>query len=258
MGTRLGRQKHYSLCSDTQLCAVTLKLLEACAKSSTTMRQALLTISLALVSTALLSQVENCKCPQGIGAAPGDDPVASYSYSTGETLMICGYAEDYLYSEFDVLECATGASISRYAADQKCSMEFAQDTLRISELKYLPSGANWAWQFERIAIGMIIPRNGQLIALQIVPAFRHLTTSIPVSDQAEFLSYFRLNLDNGLQQDWKWDELLGQLEVIALNGNVDAIDLLTNLENLCNYQLDGAYREQYLDALATLQWIQEN
>ena len=222
------------------------------------MRQALLTITLALVSTALLSQGENCKCRQGIGAAEGDDPVASYSYSTGETLVICGYTEDGLYSEFDVLECATGASISRYAADQKCRLEFVQDTLRITELKYLPSGANWAWQFERIAIGMIVPRDGQLIALPTVPAFRFLTTSIPVSDQEEFLSHFRLNLDNGLQHNWKWDELLGQLEVIALTGNEDAMDLLTNLENLCNYQLDGAYREQYLDALATLQWIREN
>lgn len=210
---------------------------------------------LILVPLGLLCQVETCTCEDGIGSSKGEEPLSEYIFRNGQTLIICGYSKNQVYSEFDVFDCDLGESISRYGAVQNCKVDYANDTLKVIELKYLPSGDNWKWQLESIAVEYITSNAEQSFTSFKEPAFDQLYTTIPKFKQEEFLDYFHLNLNNRLQHDWKWDELIGKLEVIALTGNQRAIDLLLNLEELSNYKLDAAYKEQHNDAVSTLNWI---
>lgn len=216
--------------------------------------QTLLSILL-FIPFVLLSQTKPCTCENGIGSSKGDKPLNEFTFQNGVTVVICGYSENNTYSEFDVFNCETGKSISRYGAVQNCRLKFDNDTLRIIELKLIPSGENWSWQLEEIAMEYITLNQEQNFTSFKEPAFEQLDTSIPTPKHEEFLDYFYLNLDNGLQYDWNWEELIGKLEVIALTGNQRAIKLLLNLEELSNYKLDGAYKEQYNDAISTLTWI---
>jgi len=185
----------------------------------------------------------------------GETALAQYTFSNGLSLVICGNLENHLYTEFDVFSCKTGESLSRYSAIQKCRIEFKNDTLKIIELKFIPSGENWAWQYQAIAIEFISLNSEKSLNSLTEPAFSQLKTSIPESVQEEFLDNFSLKLKNGERQDWQWEELIAKLEVIALSGNQRAIELLINLGDLSNNKLSGADKEQYYDALATLEWI---
>jgi len=219
------------------------------------MKKHLLVLTLTLLAGFSFSQQDTCSCQNGIGSIEGASPKNHYEFENGVIAILCGYELDEVYSEFDIFDCVLKGSISRYGALENCKIEFDNDTLKIIGLKYLPSGDNWTWQNIEMSIEYILTDGKMLISSGISPAFHQLTTSIPVEEQQEFLIYLLLNKDNGLQHDWVWDEIIGKLEVIALTGNEEAIDVMINLQEITNYQLDGAYMEQYRDALATLEWI---
>jgi len=67
-----------------------------------------------------------------------------------------------------------------------------------------------------------------------------------------------LNKDNGMQYDWEWEEIIGKLELLSLIKNEKALEILLNLEKITNYQLDGAFKEQYNDAVSNINWILNN
>ena len=67
-----------------------------------------------------------------------------------------------------------------------------------------------------------------------------------------------MNKDNGLQYDWEWEEIIGKLELLSLIKNEKALEILLNLEKITNYQLDGAFKEQYNDAVSNVNWILNN
>ena len=47
---------------------------------------------------------------------------------------------------------------------------------------------------------------------------------------------------------------MGRLEVLAIIGNEKAIKKLYSLENDKKYLLDGAFAEQYKEAIAAIEW----
>ena len=53
------------------------------------------------------------------------------------------------------------------------------------------------------------------------------------------------------------EELLGRLEILALNDIKKAVDILNDFENYFNYKTDGAIAEQWKDAVATIKWIRK-
>jgi hypothetical protein len=77
-------------------------------------------------------------------------------------------------------------------------------------------------------------------------------------EQNEFINDIILNKDNGMQYDWEWEEIIGKLELLSLIKNQKALEILLNLEKITNYQLDGAFKEQYNDAVSNINWILNN
>ena len=77
-------------------------------------------------------------------------------------------------------------------------------------------------------------------------------------EQNEFINDIILNKDNGMQYDWEWEEIIGKLELLSLIKNEKALEILLNLEKITNYQLDGAFKEQYNDAISNINWILNN
>ena len=98
-----------------------------------------------------------CECLNGIGAVEGDTPVLTYSFSTGQTLSICGfvdsatYCDKTVYSEFDVYMCGDTSSLARYSAMENCYIVGKQDTLVLQYLNFLPVGNEWEWKCFAVA-----------------------------------------------------------------------------------------------------------
>ena len=162
-----------------------------------------------------------------------------------------------LILEFNVIDCSSEKSISEYSAVQTCTYEFKNDTLKIFELKLLPSGKNWKWQFEKISVEIFTLKNNKIIKIPPKPIF-YVDIQMSDFEQNEFINDIILNKDNGLQYDWEWEEIIGKLELLSLIKNQKALEILLNLEKITNYQLDGAFKEQYNDAVSNVNWILNN
>jgi hypothetical protein len=222
------------------------------------MKNYLFIIYLIIVNLNIIAQNQNCLCIDGIGATTKDKPLERFNFKNGQSLIICGFKEDNFISEFNIIDCSTKRSISEYGALQTCSFEFKNDTLKIFELKTLPSGRNWKWQLEKISVEIFTIKKNKLVTIPQKAIFKHSEILIPNSEQVDFLDNILLNKDNGMQYDWAWEEIIGKLEFLSLIRNKKALDILTNLEKITNYKLDGAYKEQLNDAIATVNWVLYN
>mgnify|MGYP006155070387 FL=1 len=181
----------------------------------------------------------------------------NFNFKNGQSLIICGFEENDLILEFNVIDCSSEKSISEYSAVQTCTYEFKNDTLKIFELKLLPSGKNWKWQFEKISVEIFTLKNNKIIKIPPKPIF-YVDFQMSDFEQNEFINDIILNKDNGLQYDWEWEEIIGKLELLSLIKNEKALEILLNLEKITNYQLDGAFKEQYNDAVSNVNWILNN
>jgi len=138
-----------------------------------------------------------------------------------------------------------------YGAIQICKIEEKKDTLTIYELKYLPIGTNWNWELIQIAKQEILVTEGNLIANPQIPDLEKFI--IEETEQTQFLN--SLKKGNGFGAEWESD--LGKLEVLSLLGNKKAWEILKNYEEFTEDKTDGALAEQWKDALATVEWINE-
>lgn len=201
-----------------------------------------------------ISQINTCNCFDGIGSRKGDAPISKFSFSNNQSIIICGYKEDEIISEFDIFNCKDGTSISQYDATQNCQVRFKKDTIEIIEIKNLPS-TNWEWELISIGKELIILKDSSIESLQQKPFFT--SPKISKKEQKEFLDGIEINKNNGLQQDWDWEEILAKLEVLSLMQNQRAKQILFSIQEMTNYKFDGAIREQYKDAVATVEWMRK-
>ena len=111
----------------------------------------------------VIAQNKICLCIDGIGSSRNDKPIKNFNFKNGQSLIICGFEENNLILEFNVIDCSSEKSISEYSAVQTCTYEFKNDTLKIFELKLLPSGKNWKWQFEKISVEIFTLKNNKII-----------------------------------------------------------------------------------------------
>ncbi|MCT4623143.1 MAG: hypothetical protein N4A46_05920 [Schleiferiaceae bacterium] len=179
-----------------------------------------------------------------------------HTFHNGQTLVVCGFEAKGFLSEFEVIACNSQKVLSSYDATENCRSTFQNDTLTITQFKYLPTGEFWGWQFVSISQEQFTAAHDTLLHIPIQPAFQTLKIEVPQNKQDRFLDDIIVNKDNGLHHDWAWEEIIAQLEVLALNGNTKAKDILFDLEELTNYPLDGGLKEQYRDAIALVQWVQ--
>lgn len=219
----------------------------------------LLTIILTIISITVTAQSTDCGCFNGIGSSESDKPSLTIKFNNGTTLSLCGYEQErlseneVLISEFNVFNCKTGGQLVEYGAVQNCIVKKDELGLTITELKYLPAGENWKWEQVEIGLQQIFVNENELVVLEQKPAFEQVDIDESKADS------FLIELKN-LKGTGKLDnpeEILGRLEILALNDFKNAVEILYDFENYFNYQTDGAIAEQWKDAVATVKWIKE-
>ncbi|WP_338378257.1 hypothetical protein [uncultured Flavobacterium sp.] len=191
----------------------------------------------------------NCKCYVGIGSDEKSIPIYKFSFNNGQKISICGYNKDDILSEFNVFDCSNGNLLTEYGATQNCKIEFYTNQLDIFELDTFPSGKNWEWEVQKIALQRINQINNHLVVHLQVPL--NLTHHISIEEQILFLDSFK-TMD---YTKFDTEELIGRLETLALTHNIEAEKILYNLKNDSNIILDGAIKEQYNNAIAKINWM---
>lgn len=221
------------------------------------MRRIILSSVLFLISNFLFGQNKDCGCFDGIGSSENDKPSLTLEFSDGDKISVCGYEEKkisdnkVLMSEFNVFNCKTGKSLTEYGAVQNCLVSIENGKLIIVELKYLPAGDNWKWIQVPIGVEKVFSNGTKVLATGKSPNFEK------VKIEKERIETFYRELDsikeNGEIKDP--ENILGKLEILALNGERKARVILFYFENYFKYETDGAIAEQWKDAVATVKWI---
>ncbi len=219
----------------------------------------LLTIILTIISITVTAQSTDCGCFNGIGSSESDKPSLTIKFRNGTTLSVCGYEQEriseseVLISEFNVFNCKTVEQLVEYGAVQNCIVKKDELGLTITELKYLPAGENWKWEQVKIGLQKIFVKENQLVVLDQKPAFEQVKI-----DETRTNSFIeQLRKIRGTGKIDSPEEVLGRLEILALNDVKEAIEILNDFENYFNYQTDGAIAEQWKDAVASVKWIRK-
>lgn len=219
----------------------------------------LLTIILTIISITVSAQSTDYGCFNGIGSTKSDKPSLIVEFSNGTILSVCGYEQEklsnneVLISEFNVFNCKTGEQLVEYGAFQNCIAKKDEYGLTIKELVYLPAGQNWKWQQVEMGVQQIFIKENKLVVSDQRPGYEQV--KIDETRTNSFLEQLRKTKGTGKIDNP--EEVLGRLEILALNDIKEAVDILNDFENYFNYQTDGAIAEQWKDAVATVKWIKE-
>lgn len=134
---------------------------------------------------------------------------------------------------------------------QTCEVQFKNDSLTITELKYLPVGKKWEWELVPIGRQRIVLDKNKLQVSTIEPFYR------PTTIDSELVDRFYTNLEKlkGEGYNEQFESIIGKLEVLALNGKSRALRILTDFDEYFNFTPDGAIAMQLSNAVATVDWI---
>ena len=198
---------------------------------------------------------EDCRCFDGIGSSKTDKPLLVFNYTDGNMVSVCGYSEEGLtndglkVSEFNVFDCKSGKPLVEFGALQNCLVKTGRDTLQINLMGYYPCGENWKWESVKIAKQLITANTTNFNVSELTPDYS--PNNIDKSLQEEFLN--SLKKGQGFGENWEAD--IGKLELLSLNGNEKAWDILKNYEDFTGEKTDGALAEMWKDAVANVEWL---
>ncbi|MEZ4800890.1 MAG: hypothetical protein R2809_14160 [Flavobacteriales bacterium] len=212
-----------------------------------------------VLSCTLFAQTDDCKCFDGIGSASGDAPVLTFEFSNGQSIEVCGFVEEIydankiLVSEFNVFNCKTGDILVEYGAVQTCLVQKGENELNITEMLYLPTGENWHWEEVKVGLQSITLKSDSLVVSEQISVYDPAKLS---STNVElFIQELRKLKGSGNLENP--EEIIGRLEVLALSDYDEAFLILMDFENYFSYLTDGAIREQWTDAIATVEWLKK-
>ncbi len=201
---------------------------------------------------------KDCSCYKGIGSAEGDKPVLVYDFTNGNRVNVCGYVHENseVISEFNVFDCETGESFLAFDAVENCYIKTYNDTLEIQLLKSLPIGDYWKWELVQIGKQTITTNSDKLEVSKL--EVKYDRTEVDSKHQIAFLN--SLDKYKGSLPMVDWEDALGKLEVLSLNGNKRAWEMLKEFDLYINSDSkpDGALAEEWKDALATVRWVTKN
>lgn len=190
------------------------------------------------------TDIKDCKCYNELK----EKPIKIFTFSDNNSISICGYEQNNKYSEFGIFDCKSKKLITGYDAIQTCELKFENDKLQIIELNKLPTNDKWEWNNVKVAEEIITIKNNSIISLGVKP----LKVEITISEktQTEFLN----SLETENYKNFDTEEVLARLEILSISGNERAKKKLLSIENDKNYELDGAYKEQYKSAITSVKW----
>lgn len=198
---------------------------------------------------------KECNCFDGIGSSDKDKPILVHHFLNGKSISVCGFYDEeiqsnqLIMSEFAIFDCETGKNYVEFGATQTCAIKTTQKALIIEELKYLPVGTDWKWEFISMGEQQISEKEKELIISEMKPKI--LSLSIDKKLEIAFLNSLKRN--SGMSPNW--EEQIGKLEVLALNGNEKAMDILKNYETFFAIKTDGALAETWKEAIANVEWM---
>lgn len=190
------------------------------------------------------TEIKDCECYNGLE----EKPIKIFIFSDNNSISICGYKKDDKYSEFGIFDYKTKKLITGYDAIQTCKLNFENDKLHIDEFNKLPTNDKWEWNDLKVAEEIITIKNGTIISLGSKPV--DIKIEISKKAQKDFLDL----LETENYKNLEIEEILARLEVLSISGNEKAKKKLYSIENDNNYELDGAYYEQYKNAIASIEW----
>jgi hypothetical protein len=188
---------------------------------------------------------KDCNCPPNKFA--GTRPEAIFTLRNGR-IALCGYVEnkdsERLFSEFVLAVCGQNNVIDFWDALTVCRIATNKDTLRIEELKNLPTGddlkfVSTVWRIEKIYF-----RDGQ------VERSAGLNRKIRKYSQREINNV--LTEYERLSKKLTYDnmDLVYRLFMATISGNKTARKYLTDKTRF--ETLDGAFQEEYEELISML------
>lgn len=196
-----------------------------------------------------------CKCFNGIGSSANDKPVKTFTFKNGVEVSICGYSESgnetigLKISEFEIFDCKSGKSYVTFDAVENCFIKTSNDSIIVNLLDYLPNNSRWEWKSVIKAKQVITSKADSLNISQLIVCYKK--TGYETKIAAEYLN----NLEKGKEFDEEWEETIGRLKFLSLEGNSHAWEILKEYDKFTGFIPDGAMAEDWKDAIATVKWI---
>ncbi len=197
------------------------------------------------IFSAVVLKAQECTCGNAFSTREGVIPDLTYEFPNGQTLAFCGGIEgvnwDYMKnpkstqepdtvfwtSEFSVFSCSfnnqSKSWLASYGAIHTCSIELDSDSAVIDRLYFLYDNESSEWKGYSLGrriikpIGDSLHLSDELAILEIPPVHIEDVPAFFAQDYSQ-MDYETLSV------------FLGELEILALNKNQLAIDLLFSQE----------------------------
>jgi hypothetical protein len=221
------------------------------------MKGLLITILIILNSVFLLGQSKGCRCFDGIGSSSKDTPILVAKFPNGQILSVCGYLEkrnsttEALLSEFNIFNCETGESLVEYGALENCIVHFENAVLTVDKFVLLPAGNNWEWKYVSTGLQKIFIEGNAIVVSSLSP--NYVVIEIPQNRINSFFNEIKELQGKGYNK--AFEEIIGKLEILALNKNILAYNILMDFNNYFGFVTDGSTAEQLNDAISTIKFI---
>ena len=189
-----------------------------------------ITSSILIIVNSLIAfgQPTECGCYEGIGFSINDTPILVTKFDNGQILTVCGYLEKRIsptevkVSEFNVFNCNTGESLVEFGALENCIVRFENSVLIIDKLSLLPTGDNWKWTYVTVGSQQLFKNGNDIVVTPLKPNFKMV--GIP---QNRINSLFKeIEKLKGKGYSDAFEEIIGKLELLALNNNIQAYNIL--------------------------------
>ena len=195
-----------------------------------------------------------CTCRSINGDISDKEPLATHTFTNGKRISFCGWREEegndstVLYlSEFIITDCETKARVAAYYAMDYCAVDMGKDTVRVYELKWMPTQNDWQWEALPVRMRLIF-RAGNGLKTQVDDHF--VKDNLSATFMRETLKALDLYIGNNTYE--AVSELIGKLEYLALNGSTIAADRLFDLENYYKITTIAATAQHWTDAKAVV------
>lgn len=194
---------------------------------------------------------QQCECGKGMGSY-GDGPNFIYKFSDSQSISFCGSIDNFksdstFYgSEFSVFTCAEKEKLVSYSAVQTCHVIPKKDTIVLDRIIFLYNGPNSAWKEYSLSQRIIFTRKNKIKITEEKVILSIPDTTFITSKMVYTADYNNMNYD-------QMSDFLGKLEILALNQDQKAVDLLFSeqLKNATN----AATREHLILIRATYNWV---
>ncbi len=208
-------------------------------------------------SLMVFCQPSECGCYQGIGSEKNDTPILIATFNKGHVLSVCGFlnksvsTNEVELSEFNVFNCNTGGSLVEFGALENCIVRFENSVLTIDKLSLLPAGDNWKWKYIIVGTQQLFEKGNDIVVTALIPNFKMV--EIP---QNRINSFFKeIELLKGKGYNDAFEEIIGKLEILSLDKNIQAYNILMDFDKYFGFKINGATREQLDEAISTINFV---